>query len=126
MTTDILSWTSPTSWLALCAAVVMLWLGLQSLVRPASSLHRFGLTVGYHNPLVYVQYYGARNISLSLAALVFLALGMKLPIAVIAYCAALTCLLDVMILLPLASPNLCIRRASHAAVLVIFGTWMMI
>lgn len=126
MAQEALSWTSPTSWLALVAALACLWLGMQSLARPAASITRLKMTMGHYSPLVYVQYYGARNVSLSLAALVFLALGMKLPLAVIAYCAALTCLIDVMILLPLASPTLCIRRASHAAVFVIFGTWMMI
>lgn len=121
-----LSWNSPTGLLVLCAALLFFWVGVNALVRPTGSIDRFGLTLGFHNPLVYVQFHGARNIALAIAALVFLALGMKLPLAIIAYCAALTCLIDVMILLPHARPHLCIRRASHAALLMIVGTWIMI
>lgn len=76
--------------------------------------------------MVSAQYDAARHISLALAILAFLALGMRLPIAVLCYCAAFTCLLDVLILLRQDRLVFAIRRASHAAILMIFGSMMIV
>jgi Domain of unknown function (DUF4267) len=117
-----LSWDGPLAWIVALAALALLAIGIRAMLAPSAAAAGFGMPLGGAEGLIYVQAFGARNIGLSLFALVMIALDQRRPLGVLFVCAALIAVLDGLILATYLGfgPGL-VRHGAIAAVLVLLG-----
>lgn len=93
-----LRWLAPLTLVLLGASLVFLGLGLRTFLFPASAAAFYGVQTKAAEALVFVQAYGARNIAISLLALMLIALDHRRAFAALLAAAALVAALDAVIM----------------------------
>ena len=123
--TRSLAWNSPTTWIATLASLIFLGLGLRSLLDPAGSATLLGLPAPDVNGLAFVQVYGARNIGLSLLALILIFLDIRAGLAALFVAAAVISGMDAWIVTTHAGVEHAIKHFAYFTGLMGFALWLM-
>jgi hypothetical protein len=117
-----LSWRSPMTWLAAIASLAFLAIGARAIVQPLAAAAGFGVPLDPGDGLVFVQAFGARNIGLSVFALLLLLLGQRRSLGLLFACGALIAALDAGIVAVHAGTAAgALRSAAIALVLLAIG-----
>jgi hypothetical protein len=121
-----LPWVSPLVWIALLASVALLGIGIRAVLAPASAASGFGIPLSEGSGLAFVQAFGARNIGLSLFALLAIILDERRSVGVLFLCAAAIAAIDALILgQHLGIGPTLIRPAAISAALLIIGGFLL-
>jgi hypothetical protein len=121
-----LSWRSPTTWLAAIAAVAFLAIGARAILQPLAAAAGFGVPLDPGDGLVFVQAFGARNIGISVFALLLLLLGRRRSLGLLFACGALIAAFDAGIVAAHAGAAAsALRPAATALLLLAIGAGLM-
>jgi Domain of unknown function (DUF4267) len=124
-TARTLPWSAVSTWLAILAAVVFLALGVRALLAPAGAAAFFGLPISDANGLSFVRVFGARNIGLSLLALVLIILDIRIGLAGLFLAAGVIAGLDAWIVTSNVGIKRAIKHFGYFVVLIVFGVWLL-
>lgn len=110
------------TWISLLVLVALFAVGVRAVVAPTTAATGFGIPIGEGDGLAFVQAFGARNIGLSLFAVLAIVLDQRRSVGVLLLCGVVIALIDAYIVsqhLGFASPIA--RHSIIAAVLAVLG-----
>lgn len=121
-----LPWTSPTTILAVVAALAFAGLGLRGLIDPGGAADSFGLRDMTGDGLAAMRATGARNLAVALIGLTLIALDARHALALVLMGAGLVATLDLVIVWQGVGLRVALEHAAYAALLWPFAAvvWM--
>jgi uncharacterized protein DUF4267 len=120
-----LAWSSPLTWISMIASVALFAIGVRAVLAPATASAGFGIPIGGGEGLAFVQAFGARNIGLSLFAVLAIMLDERRSVGILFVCAATIAVIDAYIVSQHLGFGIAIARPSIiAVVLAIVGGFL--
>lgn len=121
-----LSWSSPLTWISLVTLVALFAIGVRAALSPTAASAGFGIPLGEGDGLAFVQAFGARNIGLSLFAVLAIVLDERRSVGILFLCAAVISLIDAYIISEHLGLGPSIARPSIIAlVLAVLGSFVL-
>lgn len=123
MSSIILDWNLPLTWLAPLLALGATFTGFISLLVPRVALKLYGLNAGEEG-LRFVPIFGARNLAIGLATLALLVYGWRQPLGFLFLALAVPGIVDAWITYRHGSRRAAAVHAVGTVALLAYGAWL--
>ena len=123
MSSIILDWNTPLTWLAPLVALGATFTGFISLLAPRTAIKLYGLRAGEEG-LRFVPIFGARNLAIGLACLALLVYGWRQPLGFLFLALGVPGVVDSWITYREGARKACTVHVVGTLVLLAYGGWL--
>lgn len=125
MSSIILDWTQPLTWLAPLLALGATFTGFISLLAPRTAVKLYGLSTGEEG-LRFVPIFGARNLAIGVSTLALLIYGWRQPLGFLFLALAIPGMVDAWITYRHGSRPAAAVHVAGTIALVAYGAWLVL